>query len=130
STSAGSPPWTGSGLDSLPGTRLEANGLSFHVVDEGPRDGDPVVLLHGFPDSSWMWRNQIPALAAAGYRVIAPDLRGYGQSDKPEGTDAYRMPVVVADVDAIMRAVGVERADLVGHDWGAALAWSVAASLP
>ena len=114
----------------MPGTRIEANGLSFHVVDEGSSDRDAVLLLHGFPDSSWMWRNQIPALTTAGYRVIAPDLRGYGQSDKPQGTAAYRMPVLVTDVDAIMRSLSVERAHLVGHDWGAALAWSVAASLP
>src|SRR5438132_3427858 len=110
--------------------RIEANGLSFQVVDDGPRDGDPVVLLHGFPDSSWMWRNQIPALTGAGFRVIAPDLRGYGQSDKPEGVDAYRMPVLVQDVDAIMRSMGVDAAHVVGHDWGSALASAVAASLP
>ena len=66
------------------------NGVSLHVVDEG--SGSPVLLLHGFPDSSALWRHQIPALVAAGHRVIAPDLRGFGASERPEGVDAYAMP--------------------------------------
>jgi pimeloyl-ACP methyl ester carboxylesterase len=77
-----------------------------------------------------MWRHQIPALTAAGFRVLAPDLRGFGESDRPQDVEAYRMPLLVQDVDAIMRASGVERAHVVGHDWGAALAWAFAASLP
>ena len=88
------------------------------------------MLLHGFPDSSWMWRKQIPVLAEAGFRVIAPDLRGYGQSDKPHPARDYRMQILVQDVVGIMDALGIDRADLVGHDWGAALAWSLAATLP
>jgi pimeloyl-ACP methyl ester carboxylesterase len=115
-------------LESLPGTRVEANGLSFHVVDEG--EGTPVLLLHGFPDSSWMWRNQIPALVEAGYRVIAPDLRGFGESDKPQDPKAYAMQTLVTDVVGILDALGVERSHVVGHDWGAALAWSYAAFFP
>jgi pimeloyl-ACP methyl ester carboxylesterase len=88
------------------------------------------VLLHGFPDTSWVWREQIPALVSAGYRVIAPDLRGRGQSDMPPHADDYRMHLLVQDVDAIMRALDVEQAHVIGHDWGAALAWAFAASLP
>jgi pimeloyl-ACP methyl ester carboxylesterase len=89
-----------------------------------------VLLLHGFPDSSKLWRNQIPALVEAGYRVIAPDLRGFGQSDKPLEVEAYAMQTLVTDVAGILAAKGVERARVVGHDWGAALAWSFAAFLP
>ena len=110
--------------------RIEANGLSFHVVDDGPRDGEPVLLLHGFPDSSYMWREQVPALTGAGFRVIAPDLRGYGESDKPQEVQAYRMQTLVRDVVEILGAVDVSEANVVGHDWGAALAWSLAAFVP
>jgi len=115
--------------ESLPGKPIAANGLKFHVVDEGSGD-DAVVLLHGFPDSSFMWRNQITALTGAGFRVIAPDLRGYGDSDKPEGVENYAMHLLVQDVNGIMDALGVERAHIVGHDWGAALAWAFAGNLP
>jgi pimeloyl-ACP methyl ester carboxylesterase len=116
-------------LETLPGRRVDANGLSFHVVDEGSGD-DTVVLLHGFPDSSWMWRKQIPALTAAGFRVIAPDLRGFGESDKPQGVEAYSMHILVQDVNGIMDALGVQRAHVVGHDWGASLAWAFAGTRP
>jgi len=88
------------------------------------------VLLHGFPDSSYLWRKQIPVLVEAGYRVIAPDLRGFGQSDKPQEVEAYRMRLLVGDVDAILESLGVESAHVVGHDWGAGLAWATAAFLP
>lgn len=107
---------------------MEINGLSFHVVDEGR--GTPVVLLHGFPDSSRLWRHQVPALVDAGYRVIAPDLRGFGESEKPQEVGAYAMPILVSDVVGILDALGVERAHVVGHDWGAVLAWTFAALLP
>ena len=75
---------------------VTVNGLSFHVVDEG--SGPPVLLLHGFPDSSALWRHQIPALVDAGHRVIAPDLRGFGATDRPDGVDHYAMPTLVGDV--------------------------------
>lgn len=100
--------------------RLETNGLSFFLVDEG--DGPPVLLLHGFPDSSRVWRNQITALVNAGFRAVAPDLRGFGQSDKPLGVQDYAMPLILADIDGIMETLGIERAHFVGHDWGAAVA--------
>jgi pimeloyl-ACP methyl ester carboxylesterase len=88
------------------------------------------VLLHGFPDSGRLWRYQVPALAEAGFQVIVPDLRGYGRSDKPAEVEAYRMPLLVMDVVGILDTVGAERAHLVGHDWGAALAWVAAAFAP
>ncbi len=113
---------------SLPGTRIQANGLSFHVADEG--EGTPVILLHGFPDSSSLWRHQFPALAAAGFRVIAPDTRGRGRSDRPEMVEDYLITTLAADVTGIMDALGIERAHLVGHDWGAATAWFVATLAP
>jgi len=108
--------------------RIAANGLTFAVVDEG--EGTPVVLLHGFPDSADLWRNQVPALVDAGFRVIAPDLRGFGESDKPEEVDAYLMPNLMMDVTGIMDALGVEQARVVGHDWGSVLAWMTTAFMP
>ena len=102
--------------------------LSFPVVDHG--QGPAVLLLHGFPDSRHLWRYQIPALLEAGLRVIAPDLRGFGDASKPEGVEAYKLPVVVEDLLAILDALAVERVSVVGHDWGAAVAWVLAAYHP
>ena len=107
---------------------VTVNGLSFHVVDEG--SGPPVLLLHGFPDSSALWRHQIPALVDAGHRVIAPDLRGFGATDRPEGVAEYAMPTLVGDVLGILDSLGVERADVVGHDWGAGIGWVLASVAP
>ena len=106
---------------------VTANGLRFFVQDEGA--GAPVVLLHGFPDTSAVWREQVPALAA-GHRVIAPDLRGRGQTDWPEDAAEYALSKSVADVAALMDALGLPRAHIVGHDWGAAVAWLFAALQP
>lgn len=108
--------------------RLEVNGLSFKLLDEGK--GPAVLLLHGFPDSSFLWRNQIPALVEAGYRAIAPDLRGFGESDKPQRIEDYALPHVLQDVTAMMDALDVDRITLVGHDWGAVVAWLFAAFNP
>jgi len=102
--------------------------VSLHVVDEGA--GPPVVLLHGFPDSSALWRHQIPMLVEAAYRAIAPDLRGFGASDRPADVDAYRLEASVADVLALLDRRGIEQADVVGHDWGAALGWALAGFAP
>ena len=107
---------------------ITANGLRFFVEDEG--QGTPVVLLHGFPDTSHVWRHQIPTLVGAGYRAIAPDLRGRGRSERPERVDDYALSRIVQDVAGIMDTLGVERAHVVGHDWGAAVAWLVASLLP
>ncbi|HLN40903.1 MAG TPA: alpha/beta hydrolase [Acidimicrobiales bacterium] len=108
--------------------RVDVNGvgIEYEVTGEGP----PVVLLHGFPDSGRLWRHQVPALVEAGFSTIVPDLRGYGASDQPAEVEAYSIPFLAGDVVAIMDAVGVERAHVVGHDWGAALAWAFGSLLP
>jgi pimeloyl-ACP methyl ester carboxylesterase len=107
---------------------MKVGELEFHVVDEGK--GPVVLLLHGFPDSSRLWRHQIPALTAAGYRVIAPDLRGFGKSARPVGVEHYVIPNLVSDVAGLLDGLGVDRAHVVGHDWGAAIAWACAGILP
>ena len=105
--------------------RLDANGLSFTVDEAG--EGDAVaLLLHGFPESRFSWRHQLPALAEAGWRAVAPDLRGYGDSDKPKGREAYRLEHLTADVGALFDALGARRRLLIGHDWGAMVAWTAA----
>ncbi len=107
---------------------VETNGLRLHCVTAG--EGPLVVLLHGFPEFWYSWRHQIPALAGAGFRVVAPDLRGYNESDKPEGIEAYRISNVVGDVAGLVRAFGAERAAIVGHDWGGAAAYAFAMMRP
>ena len=102
--------------------------LTFAVHDEG--SGPPVVLLHGFPDSHALWHGQVPALVEAGYRVICPDLRGFGESSKPVGIDQYNILNLVGDVIGILDNLGIQKAHVVGHDWGAALAWVTAAFAP
>lgn len=107
----------------LPGVRL-------HFASAGPADGPPVLLLHGFPEFWYGWRHQIPALAASGYRVIAPDQRGYNRSDKPAGWRHYDLDNLAGDVLALMDHLGYETVRLVGHDWGAAVAWWLAIHHP
>jgi pimeloyl-ACP methyl ester carboxylesterase len=107
---------------------VTANGLRFHVEHAG--EGPAVLLLHGFPDTGDVWRHQVPALAAAGLRTLVPDLRGRGRSERPQETSAYALPELVADATGILDAFGIERAHIVGHDWGAAVAWAVAALAP
>ena len=109
-------------------TRIDVDGVGIEYEAVG--EGRPVVLLHGFPDSGRLWRHQVPALADAGFRVIVPDLRGYGRSDKPEQVDAYSMMLLAGDVMAMMSDAGVDRAHVVGHDWGAGLAWAMASLAP
>jgi pimeloyl-ACP methyl ester carboxylesterase len=108
--------------------RLQANGLTFNLAEAG--SGPPVLLLHGFPDCWRLWRHQLPALADAGHRVLAPDLRGFGGTDKPERAEDYKMRTLVGDAVGLLDALGVDRAAVVGHDWGAALAWMVAMFAP
>jgi pimeloyl-ACP methyl ester carboxylesterase len=108
--------------------RVESGGAGIEYEVTG--EGRPVVLLHGFPDSGRLWRHQIAPLADAGFQVIVPDMRGYGGSDKPTEVDAYNILYLVADVGAVLDEVGVERAHVVGHDWGAAVAWVMAAVAP
>ncbi len=95
-------------------------GLRMHAVEAGPADGQPVIMLHGFPETAYTWRKQMGPLAAAGFRVVAPDLRGYNLTDKP---GPYDMATVVADVVHLMDAYGFEQACVAGHDWGANVAW-------
>lgn len=109
---------------------VKVNGLQLHVVEAGPEDGPLIVLLHGFPEFWYGWRKQIAPLAEAGFRVMVPDQRGYNRSDKPEGVDAYRMERLAGDVVALIQGTGKLRAVLVGHDWGAAVAWWVALTSP
>ena len=107
---------------------IVANGVRFNVIVEGA--GPDVILLHGFPDSSLIWRNQIPALVQAGYRVIVPDLRGSGESEAPTGRANYKLAILINDVIGLMDGLGIGKARLVGHDWGAILGWHVALAHP
>ena len=109
---------------------VELPSIRLHVAQAGPEAGPPVVLLHGFPEFWWGWRRQIGPLAAAGHRVIAPDQRGYHLSDKPRGLAAYCLDRLAEDVVALLDALGCERAPIVGHDWGAAVAWWTALRFP
>ena len=104
------------------------NGVSLHWVEAG--EGPLVVLLHGFPEFWYSWRHQIPALADAGYRVVALDMRGYNESAKPEGYENYLGAALVADVIGLIDACGEERATVVGHDWGGVTAWATAIRHP
>jgi pimeloyl-ACP methyl ester carboxylesterase len=108
---------------------VTVNGLRFFVIDEGG-GGTPVVLLHGFPDMSSLWRHQIPALVGAGYRTVAPDLRGRGKSERPTQVEDYALATMVSDIAGILDALELGRAHIVGHDWGAALAWLFASLRP
>ena len=110
--------------------RVEANGLWFHGLAAGPDDGPLVLLLHGFPEFSWGWRHQIGPLAAAGFRVVAVDQRGYGGTDKPPGVGSYRLDVLADDAAALVAALGHTDAVLVGHDWGGIVAWWTAVRHP
>jgi pimeloyl-ACP methyl ester carboxylesterase len=101
--------------------------ISLHWVEQG--EGSPVVLLHGFPEFWYSWRHQLPALAAAGFRALAPDLRGYNQSDKPAGVGNYALPLVAGDVIRFIEELAQPVA-LVGHDWGGIIAWRVARQRP
>ncbi len=109
---------------------LKVGDVRLHVVQAGPKDGKPVILLHGFPDFWAGWEKQIAPLAAAGCRLILPDQRGYNLSDKPTGLSAYRLDVLAKDTAGLMDALGYERASVVGHDWGGVVAWATAVLYP
>jgi pimeloyl-ACP methyl ester carboxylesterase len=104
--------------------RVATNGIELNIAEQG--EGPLVLLLHGFPESWYSWRHQFAPLAAAGYQVVAPDMRGYGQSDKPAAVDAYNQVAVVDDIIGLIPALGHETAVVIGHDWGAPTAWSCA----
>ena len=98
--------------------RVATNGIELHVVEAGPKDGPTVVLCHGFPELAYSWRHQIPALADAGYHVLAPDQRGYGDSDRPSAIEDYDIHHLTDDLLGVLNEAGVEKAAFVGHDWG------------
>jgi pimeloyl-ACP methyl ester carboxylesterase len=104
------------------------NGIRIHCVEEG--EGPLVLLVHGFPESWYSWRHQLPAIAAAGYHAVAIDVRGYGRSSRPRAIDDYRMTRMVGDVCGLLPALGASRACLIGHDWGAPIVWNSALLRP
>lgn len=107
--------------------RIDVGEVTLHVAEAG--EGPPVVLLHGFPDGWYTWRRQLPALAGAGWRAVAPDLRGYGASSRPRGVAAYALERLVADVARLIASYG-ESAAVVAHDWGGGIAWALAMTHP
>jgi len=109
---------------------LASNGIKMHVAESGPDDGPLVLLCHGFPESWYSWRHQLPALAAAGFHAVAPDMRGYGQTDKPASVQAYTQLHHVGDMVGLLDALGAKTATIVGHDWGAPVAWNAALLRP
>jgi pimeloyl-ACP methyl ester carboxylesterase len=114
----------------LTSARIKTNGVTLHVVQSGPVDGPLVILLHGFPEFWYGWRKQIPALARAGFRVWAPDQRGYNTSDKPSRVRDYRLDKLADDIAGLIEVSGRRRVTVVGHDWGGAVAWWLAANYP
>ena len=107
---------------------IDTNGIRMHIAEQG--EGPLVVLCHGFPECWYSWRHQLPALAAAGYHVVAPDQRGYGQTTRPEPIEAYHIFQLTGDIVGLVHALGEERAIIVGHDWGAPVAWYCALLRP
>lgn len=114
---------------SIPGKKIEINGVRYHVGDQG--SGDKVVLmLHGMPDTSAAWRHQVPALVKAGYRVIVPDMLGYGETDKPQDPKRYGIEAILGDMIGLLDALGLKQVDLVGHDWGGVTSWELVLNFP
>ena len=111
-------------------TFISTNGIRLHTIMAGPQSGPPIVLLHGFPEMWRCWIRQIPALVDAGCRVIVPDQRGYNLSDKPKGIKNYRISTLVDDIVGLIDALEYEKVNLVGHDWGANVAWMLANQYP
>jgi len=107
---------------------IGANGVDLHVVERGV--GPPVILCHGFPELSYSWRHQLEALAAAGYRAVAPDQRGYGRTSRPQSVAEYDVEHLAGDLLALLDDLGEERAVFVGHDWGAVVVWHLALVAP
>ena len=107
---------------------VEANGIHLHTAEQG--EGPLVLLCHGFPECWYSWRHQVAALSAAGFHAVAPDMRGYGQSDRPEAIDQYTLFHLVGDMVGVLDALGAEQAVIAGHDWGAGVAWTAALLRP
>jgi pimeloyl-ACP methyl ester carboxylesterase len=110
--------------------QVQNGGVALHVQVYGPEEGDPVLLLHGFPDTGRLWSKQIGPLTEAGFRLIVPDQRGFGRSDKPTDVDAYELQLLVSDPIAILDELGIEKATVIGHDWGAVVTWILASIAP
>ena len=108
--------------------RIATNGIELNIAEQG--EGPLVLMLHGFPESWYSWRHQFEPLAAAGYHAVAPDMRGYGKSDKPANIEAYNQVEVVNDIIGLIPALGYDTAIVIGHDWGAPTAWSCALNHP
>ncbi len=107
-----------------------ADGLGLHVVEDGPADGVPVLFVHGWPDTSHVWRHQVPALVNAGYRAITVDQRGFGRSDRPEDVAGFHVFNAMADIGSVLDSLEISSAHLVGHDWGAPPCWLTAMFAP
>lgn len=114
----------------LESSMISVNGIHLHVVQAGPLEGPPVILLHGYPEFWWGWHNQIPELAKAGFRVIVPDQRGFNASDKPPGVEAYALDERVRDIVSLIESLGYESVYVAGHDMGAVVAWHLAIDHP
>ncbi|CAN6468200.1 unnamed protein product [Victoria cruziana] len=110
-------------MDSIQHRTIETNGIKMHIAEKG--SGPLVLLLHGFPELWYSWRHQILALADNGYHAVAPDLRGYGDTDAPRGVDNYTCFHIVGDLIGLLNALGEEKVFVVGHDWGAVIAWYI-----
>lgn len=109
---------------------VDTNGIRLHVAEAGPRSGPCVILCHGFPESWYSWRHQLRALSAAGYHVVAPDMRGFGRSSRPLSPQKYTQPKLVGDMVGLLSELGHETAVITGHDWGAPVAWNAALMRP
>ena len=109
---------------------IESNGVQLFTVQRGQKDGPLVIMLHGFPEFWYGWHHQVDALTEAGFNVWTPDMRGYNLSEKPKGTEAYALDELAKDVAGLIDASGHQKAILIGHDWGAAVAWWVANKFP
>ncbi|VAW00762.1 Epoxide hydrolase [hydrothermal vent metagenome] len=113
-----------------PPTRIPTNGIKLSVHQAGPKDGVPVLLLHGWPELARSWQHQMAALADAGFWVIAPDLRGFGASDCPQEVEAYGIDILLADMTGLLDALDIKKAIWVGHDWGGFISWPAALLVP
>jgi pimeloyl-ACP methyl ester carboxylesterase len=109
---------------------IPTNNIKLMTMTAGPENGTPVILLHGFPEFHYGWRKQIPALVEAGFHVIVPDQRGYNLSDKPKGVSSYKLDILAKDIIGLLDHFGIEKARVVGHDWGAVVAWTLALENP
>jgi pimeloyl-ACP methyl ester carboxylesterase len=118
----------GQGMSAVTHRMIQANGIHLHIAEQG--EGPLVVMCHGFPECWYSWRHQLAALSAAGFHAVAPDMRGYGQSDRPEAIDQFTLLHVVGDIVGLLDALGAEQAVIAGHDWGATTAWRAALLRP